>query len=351
MGKTKTVGVYMIVNKTNGKFYIGSSVDCELRFWTHTFRLNKGVHSNPHLQNAWSTYGANSFLFLIIDKCHASKSELLAVEQKWLNLANIGGNKRCYNCLAIAGSHLGAKRSEESKKRLSAALCGRTVTAEARAKMRAAKLGKPLSDEHKAKIGAKSKGRPGPVHTEENLRKWRSITPDKVDQIFAMYADGFTKSHVARTLGVRRHIVRSVLAGKAYKEGVIPVQVVLPFPPSMNGYWPNVGGRVYVSEKGSRFRAKVIAELGAMRLAGRVSPRPMTGRIGVYIEAHPPEKPKRRRDLDNYLKPLLDALMHAKVFVDDEQIDDERIVRKAPCPDGKVVVTIWELSDQTLPLF
>ena len=74
------------------------------------------------------------------------------------------------------------------------------------------------------------------------------------------------------------------------------------------------------------------------------------GPVAVEIEAHMPDK--RRRDLDNLLKGLFDALTHAGVWMDDSQVDDFR-VRRARHPDGslriggmvKVVVHPMEASN------
>jgi crossover junction endodeoxyribonuclease RusA len=50
---------------------------------------------------------------------------------------------------------------------------------------------------------------------------------------------------------------------------------------------------------------------------------------------------KRRRDLDNILKALLDGLTHSGVWGDDSQVVDLRIV-KAPTLGGMVKVNISE---------
>ena len=48
-------------------------------------------------------------------------------------------------------------------------------------------------------------------------------------------------------------------------------------------------------------------------------------RLSVLINAYPPDR--RKRDLDNILKSLLDALQHARVYPDDSQIDRLTIIR------------------------
>jgi len=68
----------------------------------------------------------------------------------------------------------------------------------------------------------------------------------------------------------------------------------------------------------------------------------LAGRLAVRIECSPPDR--RRRDLDNVPKGLLDALTHGQVILDDSQIDDLHIVRRPQVKDGCVVVTIRPIA-------
>src|SRR5438093_11494316 len=76
-------GVYIIKNKVNGKFYIGSSKDLRHRFNEHKFYLNKGIHRSA-LQFAWNKYGEVSFEFGVLELCE--EEVLLQREQHYLDL-------------------------------------------------------------------------------------------------------------------------------------------------------------------------------------------------------------------------------------------------------------------------
>ena len=85
---------------------------------------------------------------------------------------------------------------------------------------------------------------------------------------------------------------------------------VLPYPPSMNTYWRKFRNHMVISKKGRAFRDAVC--LAVKRV------RPLDGALIVKIRAYPPDR--RKRDIDNIQKPLLDALEKASVFFDDSQV-------------------------------
>ena len=90
------------------------------------------------------------------------------------------------------------------------------------------------------------------------------------------------------------------------------VKLILPYPPSINSYWRHVGSRVLISKPGRQYRQDVTELCRDRRL------EMLLGQLIVDITLYPPDR--RRRDVDNSLKALLDALQHGGVYADDSQV-------------------------------
>jgi crossover junction endodeoxyribonuclease RusA len=101
----------------------------------------------------------------------------------------------------------------------------------------------------------------------------------------------------------------------------------LPYPPSLNGYWRTFQNRQIISSDGRKYREAVMALVDDYKLDSR---------LRVEIEATMPDR--RRRDIDNLFKAVLDALTHAQVWGDDNQIDDLRILR---APEVEAPGHLW----------
>lgn len=97
--------------------------------------------------------------------------------------------------------------------------------------------------------------------------------------------------------------------------------IYLPFPPTVNSYYSSGKGHVkYVSKGGQQFRSLV-----AESLSEQVGRQATAERLNVEVVLFPPDR--RLRDLDNYMKALLDALTLGGLWVDDGQIDQLAIYR------------------------
>jgi len=122
------------------------------------------------------------------------------------------------------------------------------------------------------------------------------------------------------------------------------VILTLPWPPSINHYWRRVGPRTLLSREGRTFRKNVCALLGG----GGPRKPPSGGRIALAMDAFPPDR--RRRDLDNIQKPVLDVLEHAGVYEDDSQVDLLLTRRRGPVKGGRLDVRVEELPLRRCPL-
>jgi hypothetical protein len=127
-------GIYAIVNRTNGKQYIGSSWNINYRWDKHLYLLRNGRHHSKHLQHAWNVYGESCFDIIVIETCDTSV--LVEREQYYIDTVHPE-----YNINVCAGSRLGTPHSDETKE-----------------KLRQANLGKKYSDETKMKHSVALKG-------------------------------------------------------------------------------------------------------------------------------------------------------------------------------------------------
>ena len=109
----------------------------------------------------------------------------------------------------------------------------------------------------------------------------------------------------------------------------------LPFPPSVNHYWRRVGNKTLISKAGRQFREWVEA------MARHQGWNSLAGPLGISIEATPPDE--RGRDLDNLLKAPLDAMQHAGLYQDDNQLEEIHIYRMPPGV-GVLSVDIWPIQ-------
>jgi len=125
------------------------------------------------------------------------------------------------------------------------------------------------------------------------------------------------------------------------------MNLTLQYPPSINTYYRNIGRRVLISREGRTFRKNVCALLAGGGTNGPRKP-PMGGRIALMMDAFPPDN--RRRDMDNVAKPVLDALQHAGVYIDDSQIDQLYVRRRHVVPGGRLDIEVLDLPLHQCPL-
>jgi crossover junction endodeoxyribonuclease RusA len=115
------------------------------------------------------------------------------------------------------------------------------------------------------------------------------------------------------------------------------IALSLPYPPSVNSIYNHYKGHWLLSKEGRAYHTRVF--MLCRKALGVIDP--IKGRIRLSITAYPPDR--RKRDMDNLLKSALDSLTKARLWQDDSQVDDLRIIRADQCKDGRIDVAIEEI--------
>jgi group I intron endonuclease len=146
-------GVYVIRHLSSGRTYVGSTVDTHRRWRQHKASFLRGDHPAEYLMRTFRKYGADAFEFLLLEETE----NLVERENHWIKVLNPE-----FNVAPVAGSVLGIKRSDETKKKMSLAFrgkpkdgssrVGKKLSESHRASLARAKIGCTLSPEHKAQI-------------------------------------------------------------------------------------------------------------------------------------------------------------------------------------------------------
>jgi len=191
-------GIYKILNRTNGKCYIGSSQNVPLRLKKHKALLNRNKHHSIKLQRAWNKYGEFVFDFIFIHKC--SIKECLILEQFYLTELNPS-----YNIAKNATAPmLGRKQSEEQKQKISIKLKNRKK--------------QPFTKEHKQNLSLSHKGQipwnKGKFSSEITKHKIRLTR--KKHQIRCSNGQIYPSiSEAAKCLNIHKQLIWKVLKGHA----------------------------------------------------------------------------------------------------------------------------------------
>jgi crossover junction endodeoxyribonuclease RusA len=126
------------------------------------------------------------------------------------------------------------------------------------------------------------------------------------------------------------------------------MSLTVPWPPSVNNYWKPTCfcGRpgITLTPKARDYRQSVVC---AIRDAMGPPLSPIEGPVRIDVELRPPDR--RKRDIDNHLKSLFDALTYGSVWKDDSQVDEMTVRRGPVISGGHATVIISELLPPDLP--
>ena len=109
-------------------------------------------------------------------------------------------------------------------------------------------------------------------------------------------------------------------------------------PPSVNHYWIQTKNRRFISKEGKEFKKELNL------IAKSKIKTPLKGKVGLNITVILPNK--RRRDVDNFLKPILDGLNNA-AYVDDYQVYKLSIKKTVSRnKEAKTIIEVYEVGER-----
>tara|TARA_R110000824_G_scaffold57467_1_gene156237 strand:+ start:1007 stop:1384 length:378 start_codon:yes stop_codon:yes gene_type:complete len=118
----------------------------------------------------------------------------------------------------------------------------------------------------------------------------------------------------------------------------VNISIDLPWGTSANVAYIRTMRGIALSKPGRLFREHVVTQI-----ADDKQNLGLADNLSVSIELFEPDK--RRRDIDNLIKPLLDALEAANVFVNDNQINKLSICRAGYESGGRMRVTVETIEE------
>lgn len=113
----------------------------------------------------------------------------------------------------------------------------------------------------------------------------------------------------------------------------------LPYPPTVNTYYATVKGRRVLSKKGREYKISVLHEILSL---GDYKFR--SGKILIHIKLYVPDR--RKRDIDNAVKSLLDSIVYADLIKDDSLVF-KLIVEKFDYDEENNNFCTVQISDMT----
>jgi group I intron endonuclease len=199
----KNSGIYKIIHKDSGKYYVGRSSNLEKRLKEHLYNLVNNNHHNNNLQNAWNKYGKDAFEFVVTEYIENNTFLLKESEQKYLDIIKnerLCGLNNSYNLsensefggpmpeesrYKIINANHNRIWKDESRKKLSELNTGKNnkmfgtvgpnngkkLSVVTRSKMSKSKIGTKLSDETKEKLSKINYGKKLSTQTINKLKE------------------------------------------------------------------------------------------------------------------------------------------------------------------------------------
>jgi len=197
-------GVYQIRNLINNKRYIGSTSSSDRggfkrRERDHRSGLHRGRHHSVHLQRAWDKYGAEAFIFEILEICLPARC--LKREQHYMDSLLFA------SCADQRFHQLGYNISRDAQ----AVMTGRSHTDSTKRQISQSKLGKCGGENHPMY---------GKNHSAcaklKNRKAHEKLTEEQVIQIKAMLKCGTVQRIIAERFQISQPTISYIKSGRIW---------------------------------------------------------------------------------------------------------------------------------------
>ena len=214
--------IYRIINKLNGKIYVGQTINFKQRMGQHKRDSSK---SRPGIDMAIAKYGWENFSVEIIEEC--SVEQLNEREIFWIAALNskapsgynlTDGGDGIVGCTdetraKLAAASKGHEVSEETRTKIGIASKNRHPNEETIAKMVAAHTGKHHSEETRAKLSAMNKGHKLPAKSCAKISAAKRRDTAFKNLLAAMDERQLTYASLAKLLGMTISSVSAKMRG------------------------------------------------------------------------------------------------------------------------------------------
>lgn len=224
------IGTYEIVNKINGKRYIGSSGNIQRRFNNHKVKLRQGKHHCSILQIDYGIYGCKAFEFRVIEQCELS--ELKQKENSLLkgdNLYNVF--KKAHHVMGESHGMFGKTHGEHARRLIKVARSKQTISHsdETRRKIGEGNKGKRMPDGHAQKMVAARGGKAWNKGIKTGIEPASKIkfTDKQSGNIIKRYVDGESIERIRLSLGYSWDTIRGLLKSKGIETRTLKHQIQL----------------------------------------------------------------------------------------------------------------------------
>jgi len=220
-------GIYKITNLINNKIYIGKTEDRFIeRFWQHIWSLDKKIHYNKHLENAWQKYGSDNFRFEVVH-IQNENEDINELEKKYIVKYDTFENG--YNKTYGGEGQIGHKMRETTKRLIGEKNkingLGRKASDETKKKMRMSSKHTSPTEQHKEILRTYRTGIKVSDNTKEKLRNYwlgsksnfAVIDEETAKEIKIQLIGGKKHREIASELSVSHKIIASISANNSWK--------------------------------------------------------------------------------------------------------------------------------------